>query len=173
VAILMKFDVQPAPRVLQSMKREVAELLEPAGINISWRLAEGNEGTETFPHLVVVRFDGTCRNQPVSFGNLQPLLDNLELGSTAVRDGHALPFAEIHCDHVTSFLRPWKAAGQTVTLGAAIGRVVVHELYHVLTNTLTHGSGGLSKATISSVELGLHGAKLSAGEVELFRRSVQ
>jgi len=84
----------------------------------------------------------------------------------------ALPFAEIHCDRVSAFLRPRRKAEQTATLGAAMGRVIAHELYHMLTNTLTHGVGVLSKASVTSMELGRSG-RFSQDEIELVKKSVQ
>jgi hypothetical protein len=173
LTILMKFDAQPPPAVLESMQREVAQIFEPAGIRVAWRLLEQNDGREVFSHVVVIRFRGVCRTQPSSWNELQPLLDNLELASASVRDGKALPFAEVHCDRVSAFLRPWRRAEQAATLGAAMGRVIAHELYHMLTNTLTHGAGALSKASVSSVELGWRGASFSKDEIELFKKSVQ
>jgi hypothetical protein len=101
------------------------------------------------------------------------LLDDLELANASVRDGKALPFAELHCDWVSAFLRPWRKAEQAASLGIAMGRVIAHELYHMLTNTLTHGVGPLSKASVASEELARREAKFSPHEFELFKESVQ
>jgi hypothetical protein len=177
LAILMKFDSKPPLPVLESMQREVAAIFEPTGIQVAWRLLEhgvfANDGRELFSHVVVVRFRGVCRTQPVSWIGLAPLLEDSELAHTSVRDGKALPFAEIRCDRVSAFLRPWRKAEQAATLGIAMGRVMAHELYHLLTNTLTHGESDLSKAGMSAAELGGRRATFSAEEIELFKKSVQ
>ncbi|HYK58443.1 MAG TPA: hypothetical protein VEV85_03340 [Bryobacteraceae bacterium] len=172
LAVLMKFDVRPAAAVLESMQSEVARIFEPAGVRVAWRLAEQNDGRELFPHVVVIRIRGVCHTQPSSWDEVHMLLDDPELASASVRDGKALPFAEIHCDRVSAFLRPWRKAEQTATLGAAMGRVIAHELYHMLTNTLTHGVGVLSKASVTSMELGRSG-RFSQDEIELVKKSVQ
>jgi hypothetical protein len=172
LAILMKFDRTPPAGVLESMQREVAAIFAPAGIQVAWRSLEHNDGREMFRHVVVVRFRGTCNTNP-SLAGLEPLLEENELAHALVRDGRALPFAEVHCDRVSAFLHPWRKAEQAATLGIAMGRVIAHELYHVLTNTLTHGQGDLSKAHVSAEDLGWRGATFSSEEIELFKKSMQ
>jgi hypothetical protein len=172
LAILMKFDRTPPAGVLESMQREVAAIFAPAGIQVAWRSLEDNDGREVFRHVVVVRFRGACNTNP-SLAGLEPLLEDAELAHALVRDGRALPFAEVHCDRVSAFLRPWRKAGQAATLGIAMGRVIAHELYHMLTNTLTHAEGDLSKAHVSAEDLGSRGATFSSEEIELFKRSMQ
>jgi Fe-S cluster biogenesis protein NfuA len=173
LAILMKFDRTPPAGVLDSMQREVAEIFAPAGIQVAWRSLENSDGREVFRHVVVVRFRGACSGNPVSLMELEPLLEETELAHALVRDGRALPFAEVHCDRVSAFLRPWRKAEQAGTLGIAMGRVIAHELYHVLTNTLTHGQGDLSKAHVSAEDLGSRAAIFSPEEIELFKKSMQ
>src|SRR5215471_14991039 len=173
LAILMKFDVPPSASVLEAMQHEVAKIFEPAGIQLVWRLLEQNDGTELFSHVVVLRFRGICRTLPASLSELQPFVEDLELANATVRDGETLPFAEVHCDRVSAFLRPWRKAEQAATLGVAMGRVIAHELYHIMTNTLTHGMGALSKASVTSQELAWGGARFSPAEVELVKKSVQ
>jgi hypothetical protein len=173
LAILMKFDRTPPAGVLESMQREVAAIFAPAGIQVAWRSLEHNDGREVFRHVVVVRFRGACSANPASFMEIEPLLEDNELAHALVRDGRALPFAEVHCDRVSAFLRPWRKAEQAGTLGIAMGRVIAHELYHVLTNTLTHGQGDLSKAHVSAEDLGWRAATFSPEEIELFKKSMQ
>jgi hypothetical protein len=173
LAILMKFDRTPPAGVLESMQREVAAIFAPAGIQVAWRSLEHNDGREVFRHVVVVRFRGACSANPPSLVELEPLLEENELAHALVRDGHSLPFAEVHCDRVSAFLRPWRKAGQSATLGIAMGRVIAHELYHVLTNTLTHGHGDLSKARVSPEDLDSPAATFSPEEIELFKKSMQ
>jgi hypothetical protein len=172
LAILMKFDVRPPSAVLDSIESEVARIFEPAGVRVAWRLADQNDGRELFPHVVVIRIRGACHTQPPSWDELQTLLDDPELASASVRDGEALPFAEVHCDRVSAFLRPWRKAERVATLGAAMGRVIAHELYHILTDTLTHGASALSKATATPAELEQSG-RFSPYEIERLKNSVR
>lgn len=173
LTILLKFELPPPAPVLESMQHEVDQIFEPAGIRVLWRALDQSDGTELYSHVVVVRVRGACRTQPPSLRELQPLLDDLELANAKVRDGKALPFAEAHCDRVSAFLRPWRKAEEAASLGVAMGRVIAHELYHMLTNTLTHSVGALSKASVTSQELAWRGAQFSEDEIELFKKSVQ
>ncbi|HLH44160.1 MAG TPA: hypothetical protein VKV74_14325 [Bryobacteraceae bacterium] len=172
LVIVMRFDVGPPAGVLESMQREVASILEPADVQVTWRRAEQNDGRELFRHVVVIRFRGACHTPPVSWDELPAAMENPELASASVRDGKALPFAEVHCDRISAFLRPWRKAEQSAALGAVMGRVIAHELYHMLTNTQTHGVSALSKATVTSVELGRSG-RFSADEIERLKDSVR
>jgi hypothetical protein len=173
LAIMMKFDVPPPSAVLEAMQHEVTKIFEPAGIQLAWRWLEQNDGSELFSHVVVLRFRGMCRTLPASLTELQPFIDDLELANATVREGQALPFAEVHCDRVSAFSRPWRKAEQAATLGVAMGRVIAHELYHMLTNTLTHGIGTLSKASVTSQELAWGAARFSPDEIELVKQSVR
>jgi hypothetical protein len=68
-----------------------------------------------------------------------------------------LPFVGVDCDRVRSFLRvPLSFAeprGRDRILGRAIGRVIAHELYHVLGRTAHHGSGRVDHPTYTVREL--------------------
>jgi hypothetical protein len=55
--------------------------------------------------------------------------------------------------------------------GRALGRVVAHELYHVLARTLRHGVVGVAKACYSPVELTAVRFQFEPREVELLRES--
>jgi hypothetical protein len=173
LGILMKFDVPPPKGVLEAMEHEVAGMLQPADVKVVWRLADQSDGRETFRHLVVLQFRGACRAQPASFGEISTFEGDGELANSTVREGQVMPFAEIHCDKVSSFLHPLRAAEQSAKLGAAIGRVVVHELYHILTDRLSHGAGEISKASLTAVDLARPLVRLSPAEIDLFRKSVQ
>jgi hypothetical protein len=171
LTILMQFDRQPAKGVIESMQREVAKILSPAGVSIVWRPTENNRGTESFPNLVVLHFTGRCQNRPP--GELWEQLGvHYELASSAVRNRGVLPFAKIQCDNVVNLLQPWQAAKQSITVGIAMGRVVVHELYHMMTNTIAHGQGLLSKESVTRDELKTRDANLSSEELQLFRGSI-
>jgi hypothetical protein len=53
-----------------------------------------------------------------------------------------------------SYLRPeTTAVERQKALGLAMGRVVAHEMYHVLAGVTTHAAQGLSKAAESLQEL--------------------
>jgi len=162
VGVFMDFDRDSAPGAdsLEVMKKEVEELLKPSGVSLNWRLAKENNGNQAFAGLVVVKFKGKCRvegwNSPqgTDFGSLGEVT---RLGATQVSGGKVLPYSEVECDQIQkalAYLPP--GAGQKErqrAMGVALGRVVAHELYHVLASTTGHAARGLAKASQSLEDL--------------------
>jgi hypothetical protein len=56
-------------------------------------------------------------------------------------------------------------------MGRALGRVLAHELVHILTRSATHGKEGVTQATFSGRELVGAPLRLSRTEVERLRRA--
>jgi hypothetical protein len=140
------------------MKKEVNDLLRPAGIRLDWRLTRENDSTETFSRLVVPKFKGRCRAEGAPAGNDFGTVGEVDtLGSTQVAHGHVLPFSKVECAQVRkalSYLTPGADAGERQrALGMALGRVVAHELYHILARTTSHAADGLAKASQSLRDL--------------------
>jgi len=159
VAVFLDFDSTPGNSSLEIMKREVDGLLKPSGIHLDWKLVRDNDGRHAFPGLVVMKFKGRCRAENGSepsreFGSLG---ETFALGSTQVANGHVLPYSEIECDQVRkalAYLHP--GADQLErqhALGLALGRVVAHELYHILARTTEHAAQGLARASQSLRDL--------------------
>ena len=96
----------------------------------------------------------------------QPLADQprgLALGSTFTSDGEILPFGRVECDRIRASLQRvshFNAQEGQRQLGQAMGRVVVHELYHMLSRSAVHTKEGLTKPSLSSSELTANAAKL-------------
>jgi hypothetical protein len=146
----MDFDAPPAAVALDSMKREVETIMKSTGLVMDWRSLKDNRGGEAFSGLVVLRFRGRCQAQPWDGAGEQPA-GVVTLGATQVSDGRILPFTEVECEQVRKTIPYSEQAGCGLTrqwaLGRALGRVVAHELYHVLAGTTAHAAGGLAKAT--------------------------
>lgn len=155
----MEFDSTPGAASVEVMKKEVDDLLKPAGLSLDWRLIKENHGNEPFAGLVVLKFKGECKAEaaydlPSNFGTAG---EDETLGSTKVDHGRVLPYSEVECDQVRkalSYLGP--GAGQKErqrAMGMAMGRVVAHEIYHILASTTQHASKGLAKASHSLEDL--------------------
>jgi hypothetical protein len=152
IGVYLDFDHVPESVPLEVMKRAAEGLLKPSGITLAWRLTSENRGTESFSGLAVLEFKGRCGIDPPlaasDFGTLGEI-DTLALA--AISHGAVLPYAEIECDQVRkalSYLRP--GAGplrREEALGLVLGRVVAHELYHILANSAGHAAEGLAKAS--------------------------
>ena len=152
VGVFLQFDAKPTAFAVEVMKKEVDRLLKPSGLLLNWRMAAANEGRESFARLVLVRFKGSCslESVPDAFGSLG---ETVALASTKVGESGPLPFSEVECDQVRKVLS--YATGQrAVALGLALGKVVAHEIYHMLARSTAHSATGLTKATQTWKELG-------------------
>ncbi len=159
VGVFIDFDSAPGAASVQIMKDEVQKLLGPSGISLDWRLAKQNRGTETFARLVVLNFRGKCRadlwSRPAE--DAETGGETRTLASTRVAGGHVLPYGEVRCDEVRQALSYLDSgagsAERQKALGLALGRVVAHELYHILARTTAHAAHGLAKPTESFEDL--------------------
>jgi hypothetical protein len=172
----MDFDVPPNSLSVNAMKKEVESIMKTTGLKFDWRLLRQNHGNESFAGVVVVRFKGKCKAQ--LWGNEEPLPEGstVTLGTSMVRNGEVLPFSEVECDQVrkTVDYDPQSTCEQEkqTALGRAMGRVVAHELYHVLANTTAHTGRGLAKASQSFRDLVTGSLGFQAGESQAIRHGV-
>src|SRR3954447_3482449 len=134
------------------LRREVESLLSPSLIRVVWATSSGAPESE---RLAVVRFKGSCTTAPVIGGRAVP--DAESLGKTYVVNGSVLPIAEIQCDSVRRFIAAdlgrTRSEERNEILGRALGRIVSHELYHILLRTTEHGREGIARPAQSSSEL--------------------
>jgi hypothetical protein len=147
----------PGPLVT-ALREETSRLLPLPGLEIHWRDLEGRSGKETFDHLIIVRFHGSCS----PFTPARAVLPPGPLGITHISDGQILPFIEANCAQLTSAARrlrrvPFRLDHES--LGRALARVVAHEIYHVLSDSGLHDRHGLSKAALTPADLFLPGGE--------------
>jgi hypothetical protein len=157
ITILLRFEHPESAVSRQIMQTEIQSLL---GRSVSFRF-----GTEigaldlTLGRLVAFRIRGYCSmNRPVDDRRT-----GLALGSTFVSDGSVLPFGEVECDRIRASIQRVSHVnlpeGQR-QLGQAMGRVILHELYHMLSGSSIHTKEGLTKRGLSSFELIANTARL-------------
>ena len=156
VAVYLKLGDDPSPRILQHMRKEVAQLLRPTGVKLDWRLISDAQLHEEFLSVVVARLVGPCN---ASFDAYAPVADRKAsaLADTPVQDGHVLPFTRLDCAAVTrltgSLLAGEAASRRDFLYGRALGRVLAHEIYHILGQTKTHEDKGIAKPAFHAREL--------------------
>ena len=77
--------------------------------------------------------------------------------STDMSDGEILPFSDIDCDAIRSFLQRdllrMPEVNRDVSYGRAIARVLAHELYHIFVRTTKHAAQGIGKPSFTVQEL--------------------
>lgn len=142
---------QSAPP-LAFMRREAEALMRTAGYSVRWR-AGGDA-----PNVVVVNLAGKCTVPMSPLLGAEPPDDNQpSLASTAVQDGVVLPFSRIDCAELTRMLSgvfsSEAPARRTYLYGRAMGRLLAHELYHILAQTRDHASAGIGKPCFTAADL--------------------
>jgi hypothetical protein len=153
VGVYLDFDQTPSNAAVEAMRKEASGILGRVGIGIAWRLVSENRGDEPFERLVVVKLTGGC-----ACGGFMPRTrEILVLGTTALADGLVLPYSQVRCDAVRRLLPEIEYASDRrvgdAALGRVLGRVVAHELYHVVLGTVHHAASGLAKGFQNTVEL--------------------
>jgi len=153
VTLVLQFDQAYSARSLAAMKREVASIVRESGIKVDWRLLSDVHPTDSFEGLVVVRFRGSCVIQ-----RRASMLDERGYYAfTYVTDGDVLPFSEVECDKIASSIQPRMSPSQwsdrDSVLGRALGRVLAHELFHMLAKSEHHSPAGITKSALSPAQL--------------------
>lgn len=153
VALLLDADKPLPSKALESLKSEMSRLFASSAVRLSWHeQAEVRPGFEA-EGIVVVRFRGECRIPAIPL----PPDERGPLAWTHVSDGAVLPFSEVSCERVTraaqSALRGGERARRDELLGRALGRVVAHELVHILSNKKAHQAHGIFRRGLTPEEL--------------------
>jgi len=137
---------------LSQMKPQLAGLMRTAGIEVEWHDLNAPAAALN-GDLVVVEVRGSCAVP----AHRQPDRGMVQLGSSAVADGRVLPFSWIDCDSLAGLLEPSLAGARKQqreqVYGRSMARVLAHELYHMLANTLTHTFEGLTKESLDTSDL--------------------
>ncbi len=147
---------------LREMGREASHILNQTGVFLRWRL--GVPAQSVSGMLVVVKLLGHCDmdGSPVS-------LAPGPLGWSHEVDGTVLPFSDMACDKlrgaVVSAMADGNQFGANVLLGRAMGRVLAHELYHIVAGTSVHGHDGVAQAAFTPRQLTSGPLELEAPEV--------
>lgn len=140
------------PSSLLAMKREIQNLAGSAGFEIEFRTAGTNPVSGM---LVVTEFKGECR-AGASVAEAAPTA-RTDLATTAVSDGHILPFSQVNCPLISRLLAPELAKRNPVlrdTLyGRALGRILAHEIYHILADVTQHTTTGVAKSQFTADDL--------------------
>jgi hypothetical protein len=137
------------------MQRELETLMQTAGYRVTWKIP-GNPSDENDSVIAVVELRGSC-HAPEAKAHLKPVATGASLASTAVDGDRVLPFSWINCETLTQMLAPslgrMKANDRDFLYGRAMGRVLAHELYHMLANERDHVGSGVGKPSFSATDV--------------------
>ncbi|MBN8730843.1 MAG: hypothetical protein J0L64_09900 [Acidobacteria bacterium] len=156
VAVYLKAGAEQPAAIVESLQRETQALLRPAGVKLVWRELHESSRHEDFQAVVVARFEGSCvaaREEVEMAGAGRPAA----LASTPVQEGVILPFTTVNCGAVkrltSALMRDEPGARRNYLFGRALGRVLAHELYHILGQTRLHADKGIAKPAFHAREL--------------------
>ena len=152
ITIVLDFQGPRSERSVAEMKREFAGIMKDSALRFDFR-SRSQASQEDLSDLVVVRFTGKCVLDPVGY-----LYDERgPMAFTYSTDGIVQPFSEVACDKVTSAIRSAMAGGDfaksDLLLGRALGRVLAHEVMHILSKSGAHGRTGVAKTALSGSQL--------------------
>jgi hypothetical protein len=153
------------PGAMRQMRQEAGQILSPSGIRLEWRtLSEASAGT--FKDLVVLTFHGSCALDAAPAFLSEPGA----YAFTRSADGEVQPFGEVDCDRVVNSVKSASTgedrSNPDLLMGRALGRVVAHELVHMLTRSADHGREGVQKAALSGRQLISASLPLSALDID-------
>jgi hypothetical protein len=136
------------------MKREANTLMEAAGYDLEWRSLPHETAEPVEAPIVIVAMHGICQ-PPQRADVLPPLIAPSSLATTAVSEGEVLPFSSIECETLSRMLGAplAKQEKQDFLYGRAMGRLIAHELFHILTKTRDHDIGGVGKSHFSAKDV--------------------
>jgi hypothetical protein len=154
LTVLLSVEGKTSSAALSELKTELNDIMKESGRKLDVRLRSQAAPSETFEDVVLVKLKGTCKME-----RLIPFMDERgPLAWTHSTNGEILPFAEVSCDRVANAVASAMWGGERKQadkyLGRAIGRVLAHELYHILGKTHEHNAdGSLAKEAISAKQL--------------------
>ena len=92
------------------------------------------------------------------------------LAFTHSTDGEVLPFSMVSCDRVRHSVESAMWGGDRaradLLLGRALGRVLAHELVHIVAKSSKHGVKGVAKTALSGGQLIADRLELDVDDVE-------
>jgi hypothetical protein len=153
ITIVLDFQGPRSEQSITEMKREFAGIMKDSAVHFDFQSRSQAEKATSSDELVVVRFKGKCVFEPVPY-----LIDERgPMAFTYSTDGSVQPFSEVACDRVTQAMRSAMVGGDfakaDLLLGRALGRVLAHEVVHILTKSGQHGTSGVAKTALSGSQL--------------------
>jgi hypothetical protein len=173
LTVILDFKGIHSAASMSEMEREAASIMKSSGVQLEWRMA-GDRSVHYDNSLVVMTFRGSCGFGPPSRRYYEPG----PYASTKITDGEVQPFGDVDCDRVAS------VAGDAMAedtdhlrgdqlVGRALGRVVAHELVHMVTRSNQHGTAGVAKASLSGKELIEECFTLSVPDIERVKKELR
>lgn len=171
LTVVLDFKGPHSQASIKEMEREAGLILKSTGLRLGWHTL-GVKPISAYNDLVVITFRGACQYDPAP-----PRYDETgPLALARVSDGEILPFGEVDCARVASTVHYAMARGDysraDKLVGRALGRVVAHELVHILTKSSEHGTEGVAKASLSGKQLIEDSLPLSPTDIDRVKQKL-
>jgi hypothetical protein len=171
LAVVLDFKGPHSQTSIKEMEREAGLILKSSGLRLDWHIL-GVDPLTAYSDLVVITFRGACQYDPAP-----PRYDETgPLALTRISDGEILPFGEVDCARVASSVHYAMSRGDysqaDKLVGRAMGRVVAHELVHILTKSSEHGTEGVAKASLSGKQLIEDSFPLSPNDIDRVKQKL-
>lgn len=153
VTVVVDFEQPPSELSFATMQKEAESILIAAGRKLNFKLKSEAAAGDSYADVVVMSFIGRCGmdNFPVVFDERGPL------AFAHTVDGEVLPFGVVQCDRVKKSVKSamWGKDYKdgNLLMGRALGRVLAHELYHILAKTEDHANEGVARKALSGKAL--------------------
>ena len=165
ITVVLDFDGPRSERTVAEMKREFESIVKDTSLTVGWKTREEAQ-REALENLVVVKFKGKCVFSPAPY-----LYDERgPMAFTYSTADEVQPFGEVACEKVAGAIRTamWGGdyANADTLFGRALGRVLAHEVVHMLTRSGAHGKEGVARHALSGNQLIAPELRLSPDDVK-------
>ncbi len=172
VALILDATVPLPSEAAAALHREVESIFRETGYSFHWVNRSELKAEDSFADLVVIRLKSACRSDLEV--RLAPAGSHAPLGWAHSSEGEILPFIEVDCARLGRMLRASSRGESEVAqrqmMGRALGRVLSHELYHVLTGSSHHAHSGIAQAALTPTHLTRSALAFTARELSLLTR---
>lgn len=155
VTVLVQFEKPYSTDSVAALRHELQLQFQPIDLKIDLLLADNVAANAEFNDLVFFKMKGACTMIPLPLGAM--IDERGPLAMTYSTDGEVLHFGEVQCDRVRRSLERILGRGSSgksqSLFGAALGRVMAHEIYHMIADVKGHTHAGVTKPSLSAEEL--------------------
>jgi hypothetical protein len=170
--LMAAFDQTPDIATVKWLEQQTEQIFSEAGLTLAWVPRKQLNGIPVGALPVWVQFHGACRVEPA----VLPALQEGPMGWVRSQDGEIRPLIDIDCNRTSAMV--WQHRGTLPlplvvrSFGRALGRVVAHELYHYLTQSVAHTQSDIFRHEMTSQDLTRPEVRLEPSEIEALRRAV-
>jgi hypothetical protein len=170
-AIYTDFEQSLSPTLFEEMRAEAEAIMLPGGVRFQWRALSDFRSDQLAAEVVVVHFHARCDAEGLVMRGSDP---GGPLGWTETSGGAVQPFIHVDCGRLRGFLQTalvgYRSEERYPLFARALGRVLAHELYHVLAATPKH-TGGVSREGYGVRDLLAPAFRLRTDEIETLQTS--